>query len=343
MSSYIGVNNLITSVDKFNHIYDTLFSYMLTTFGTVVKNGLLILYDGTEPYDYLFYHTLSPVVNPNIVLYYSADGFFDKINTTLNLTHLINNDNKLFLILFVLGFDINGTEIPKILYIPIQSDELYDTFSFDIVKILKMGEFQTYVSQSITDNSIKIKLQQVISYLNTLGNQWSTNDILLSKLYDIISDRVTLDLISDYFIDYYISKINKQNIADTFIKRFKTQIVDIIFNEYNIQKTYLTDSYTICSYYNDVISQQIFKDININNNNFYYIGLKTNYDIMQLNNKYGIIYLIPMYIATTTEYQLKQHILIKNEFNQIIGEQYNTIDTKLLFMRQLSDNIMPRW
>jgi hypothetical protein len=70
-------------VDKFNHIYDTLFFSLVNVINSTFTTGLITSSDISETngWDYIVLNSLFNVndVN-NIETYYSVDGFFGKLS-----------------------------------------------------------------------------------------------------------------------------------------------------------------------------------------------------------------------------------------------------------------------
>jgi len=70
-------------VDKFNHIYDTLFFSLVNSINSTFTTGLITSSDISETnnWDYIVLNSLFNINDvDNIETYYSVDGFFGKIS-----------------------------------------------------------------------------------------------------------------------------------------------------------------------------------------------------------------------------------------------------------------------
>jgi len=69
-------------VDKFNHIYDTLFFNLINSVNSTFTTGLITSSDisETNSWDYIVLNSLFNIYDVNnIETYYSVDGFFGKL------------------------------------------------------------------------------------------------------------------------------------------------------------------------------------------------------------------------------------------------------------------------
>ncbi len=344
LTSHITVQDLLQTVDKFNHIYDTLFFNLVNNINNTFTTGLITSSDisETNSWDYIVQNSLFNINNVNdIETYYSVDGFFGKLSQSLPLTTWFTNNNThdYVLTLFVLGFDMEGNEIPKIIHVPFSSDFL-EPIKFNIQNLLQ------YVPNYIPEPMRNVNLTttfNVLSQLQQLISNPNSSEFKM-KLYNVLSYPTTFNYLVYTYIDKIITSQNKQMLLRYLMNYLDKQIVQHIFDEFSIPYTNDNSRYTVLDQNDYYISQYVFNYINNRTTQqFYYIGLKTNYDIHQLKSKLGIIYILPMILTVRKHYDTQQQLIVKNEYGLIVDTQIIDVGVDIISILKLYNTFHPKF
>lgn len=344
LTSHITVQDLLQTVDKFNHIYDTLFFSLVNSINSTFTTGLITSSDisETNSWDYIVLNSLFNISNiNNIETYYSVDGFFGKLSQSLPITIWFTNNNTYdyVLTLFVLGFDMNGNEIPKIIHIPFTSDFL-EYIKFNVQNLLQY--VPSYVPEPMKDVNLTTTFNDLLQLQQYISNP--NSDEFKMKLYDVLSYPTTFNYLVYTYIDKVIVPQNKQVIIRYLMNYLDKQVVQQIFNEFSIPYVDDNSYYTILDQYDYYISRHVFNYVSDKTTQqFYYLGMKTNYDIHQLKNKFGIIYILPMFLTVRKHYDTLKQFITKNEYGIIVDTQVVNVGIDVISVIKLYNTFYPKF
>ncbi len=312
----INNNDLVHSQNKYNYMMDQIQNYFKNINRKLLNAGIYL--ESWNDYNYSLEfvkssNDLNFVKNEKMIIH--QDGHI-LINDSFSLSN--QETNHLLLLQFTKQ---NNQYVSTIISIPIDITISYPETNvslsdvlFNTQKLLNTFKNQQGISNTDSYNEQVFKLFKWISinidyFVNYINN------LLENFQYPIL----------EYFTNQYIQD-NEKYILNHISQSFNT---DYLQNIYKIEYQYY-------DFQDDTI---LFNNID---KHFFFIGYKTNFDQMMLNNDIGIIYIIPLFITIYNSIQLMYKQVIIGVDESII-EQYIPTEVKYMINLKLFKQLKYRY